>query len=856
MKKLDVLATALIVALVSAASPACADAGSATRPYSVEDMLKNEDLGEVRFDPTGRMLAVEKYAPYADDTDYALTVLDKSRARLSVADVSAKSGLDLLQIGSASNVNYGEFSPDGRKIAVWWREGLQIKTGVYDFDTHALRRFDIVPTLAHALNKYPLWISNDELIYQTTTPSNQLALLAHDRGAHERATEWAKMSWAGKEAAVTVLENGDAPPALPAGYEQTNGLDTIVRVDARTGAVTELGKGFEFTIFHASPVSPDGRYFAMTRQAGVVPQAERSKQFYMYSNRRFELVIFDLKHNAVAQVIGAPGFNVHYVFAWSPSGRKLLYATHRTRDGKTSVSYHVHDLASGKDETLAAKDVEFRSPEVRPGDSWLTPPTGWVGETPMVLAKPKGAAATDRYDWYAIARGKKSVNLTAKLPEEPKGYVANHGNGVLVMSGGELWRISQHGRAESLTETIAPKVLPWCVTFSVWLGNTSECDAAAEKNEQLPVDRAALEADLLALQTLENALPSGVLFLDLKRGTSVPVQGFEAGDKLVAVSALTRSAVVRRNGRDGDRLMLLETNKPARELWHFNRHFAGLDVMQRVVLTRNSAVAKTKPGEELVDWLLLPPGYEPGQRLPLVVYFYPDRRYSREQPWQVDDIRSTSFLNQNILAAQGYAILLASMAISPMGSASDPMLELPAQLIEAAENAVAAGYADPQRWAIMGHSYGGYGTAAVLAQTNRFKSGIALNGLYNVSMAWGVMNSSEKVLSPDTKIPHTVAWAEDGQGRMGSAPWADADRYIRNSPLFSADKITAPLLLIHGDLDGTAPVIQAEQMFTALAKQDKKVQFARYWGEGHGIAGPANIKDMWTRILTWLDETL
>src|SRR5690606_14561681 len=144
----------------------------------------------------------------------------------------------------------------------------------------------------------------------------------------------------------------------------------------------------------------------------------------------------------------------------------------------------------------AASDLEFKSAIARPGDAWLTAPTGWVGETPMVLAKPKGAGAGDRYDWYAIERGRKSINLTARLPEEPKAYVANHGNGTLVAAGGELWRISKHGPAENLTASVAPKVLPWCSTFSVWLGNTSECDGIAGENSQLPVERSALAADV------------------------------------------------------------------------------------------------------------------------------------------------------------------------------------------------------------------------------------------------------------------------------------------------------------------------------------------------------------------------
>src|SRR3546814_14190253 len=72
---------------------------------------------------------------------------------------------------------------------------------------------------------------------------------------------------------------------------------------------------------------------------------------------------------------------------------------------------------------------------------------------------------------------------------------------------------------------------------------------------------------------------------------------------------------------------------------------------------------------------------------------------------------------------------MASMKISDYGTdGGNPMREMHEQLIRAAENAVAKGYVDPRRWAIMGHSYGGYGTNSVITQTHRFKAAISLDG--------------------------------------------------------------------------------------------------------------------------------
>ena len=90
---------------------------------------------------------------------------------------------------------------------------------------------------------------------------------------------------------------------------------------------------------------------------------------------------------------------------------------------------------------------------------------------------------------------------------------------------------------------------------------------------------------------------------------------------------------------------------------------------------------------------------------------------------------------------------------------------------------------------------------------------------------------------------------------MGVPPWKDPERYMRNSPLFSADQIETPLLLIHGD-DDFVDVTQPQELFNALQRQGKDSVFLRYWGEDHTFGSPANIRDMWQRIFAWFDDYL
>src|SRR3546814_2426588 len=84
--------------------------------------------------------------------------------------------------------------------------------------------------------------------------------------------------------------------------------------------------------------------------------------------------------------------------------------------------------------------------------------------------------------------------------------------------------------------------------------------------------------------------------------------------------------------------------------YRVSEQLAAVGEANPVLLTRR------EPGEDedRNDWLLLPPDHRPGQRHPLLVYFYPDKRYGKEL--KGDDLRDISFLNKNIPTARGYAV--------------------------------------------------------------------------------------------------------------------------------------------------------------------------------------------------------
>jgi acetyl esterase/lipase len=221
--------------------------------------------------------------------------------------------------------------------------------------------------------------------------------------------------------------------------------------------------------------------------------------------------------------------------------------------------------------------------------------------------------------------------------------------------------------------------------------------------------------------------------------------------------------------------------------------------------------------------VLLPPGWREGERLPTVVSFYGGADMSQ---------RASRFGGQNVGAlpaavftTRGYAVLFVDAPLGPDGQPGQPIEELRDAVLPQVYRAAELGYADLNRVAVVGHSYGGYGTAALVSATNLFRAAVATDGVYDLAGTYAWMGTGGGDFN--------IWWSEKGQGRMGRPLWDDARRYVENSPYFRADRIHTPLLLIHGGADRTCPVQDAEKMFNALRRLGRTAQLAVYEGEGH-----------------------
>ena len=137
------------------------------------------------------------------------------------------------------------------------------------------------------------------------------------------------------------------------------------------------------------------------------------------------------------------------------------------------------------------------------------------------------------------------------------------------------------------------------------------------------------------------------------------------------------------------------------------------------------------------------------------------------------------------------------------------------------------GFVDKDRIGVQGHSWGGYQIAYMITRTNLFAAVEAGAPVANMTSAYGGIRW-------DSGMNRQFQY-EQTQSRIGGTLWEETLRYIENSPLFEADKVQTPLLMMHNDEDGAVPWYQGIELFMALRRLQKPVWMLNYNGEPHGL---------------------
>jgi dipeptidyl aminopeptidase/acylaminoacyl peptidase len=802
-----------VLAAAGAAAALLVALPAAGRPFTVDDLLHQQAFHASAVDPEGRWLAFERSEPYdtAERYDYDQQA-GLALSRLFKVDLAHPGpAARLVRAGDDRGVSLGPFSPSGARLAVFRLRGLSWTLGIVEVASGRVLWLAVTPERS-PFGRTVQWIGEDTLLVLARPDGSPPFPLRQGRASADTLPRlWAAAaSGAGAHAFAGSGAYAALRPQPPP--------DRLLKIDARTGARTVLASG-PFVDLEASPDRQ--RVALLARGEDLQPRPDRPSQGDMgIQTQASHLEVLDLASRRLTPV--CPDCDVvPSLLTWSPDSREVLVFTRAAgASWRTGVFRRVDarmGTAAAISVGLTAK-VEFRPERVH---------AGWMGSDPVVLARPASAQDApgrpqQRYDWYRLS-SHGAQNLSARLPE-PGQLLALDTSGLLVGAAGGLWRLDGSGRPTALTGR-----------------NPVRLDAPLP-----PEPRPAQAAPRASFVSIDDG--AGRVVARATVAGLEPIALAPAAGKVVAISAPLRALVVSDRSDAGvESWTALEAGHAAAPLATANPWLAAIDPVEAIPIRHPGP-----EGQPLTSWLLLPPLRAAAGPAPIVTLVYPGSNYPRPS---LGEPRLEAFvMDPRPLLGAGFAVLEASLP-KPAGSL-EPMAGL-ADRIGLVVHAVAAradlaGRVDASRVALWGHSFGGYAVMGAITQTDRYCAAVAIAGISDLTLAWSDLPVERRLAPEDGSWSNwSTGNTESGQIGMRAPPWADPARYARNSPLLHAGDIHTPLLLAHGDQD-IIPLAQSEAMFSALYRQDKDAMLLTYWGEGHFLSSPGNVRDFYARAFAFL----
>lgn len=255
---------------------------------------------------------------------------------------------------------------------------------------------------------------------------------------------------------------------------------------------------------------------------------------------------------------------------------------------------------------------------------------------------------------------------------------------------------------------------------------------------------------------------------------------------------------------------------------------------------------------ELIEWnstdgiplqgvLIKPGNYQPGKKYPVIVYFY---RFFSQRLYEFNQTVVNHRPCFPFYASNGYAMFLPDIRFE----VGRPGFSATKCLVPGVQKLIDMGIADPDAVGLHGHSWSGYQTAFVITQTDIFAAAIAGAPVSNMTSAYSGIRWGSG-LARQFQYEKT-------QSRIGGNLWEYPERYIENSPVFFADLVHTPLLIMFGDEDGAVPWYQGIELYLAMRRLGKDCIFLQYRGEPHHLKKYPNKLDYSIKMKQYFDHYL
>jgi dipeptidyl aminopeptidase/acylaminoacyl peptidase len=250
---------------------------------------------------------------------------------------------------------------------------------------------------------------------------------------------------------------------------------------------------------------------------------------------------------------------------------------------------------------------------------------------------------------------------------------------------------------------------------------------------------------------------------------------------------------------------------------------------------------KNTDGVPLSAMLIKPANFDPSKKYPMIVYIY---ETLSENVHHFVDPRPSHNINASYYASNGYLVLEPDIVYT-IGHPGQSALNC---VLPAIQSVVDKGFVDEKAIGIQGHSWGGYQIAYMITQTTRFKAAAAGAPVANMTSAYSGIRWG-------TGLPRQFQY-EHTQSRIGGNLWEAPMLYLENSPVFRADRVHTPLMMIHNDADDAVPWYQGIEYYLALRRLGREAYLFSYNGEPHGLRKRQNQKDYSMRLQQFFNHFL
>ncbi len=803
-----------------------------THPFSLDDYLKLERVGSgLNGD---EIYYWQQSPPYEDMAYYGhgfggawggghqLHALNLGSSGAVVQRIGTELGGQSYWLDSVS--------PDGRFLAFYYAIDADMRFGLYEAETGDVQSFDVAPVVNEIFGHQSVWVSNHELVLSVHADDFQPVNVARPFTT-TRLLEESENAWrGGVSATVAVSHRG----------EEVIDDGALLRIDAASGEVRSLAPGR----YESLTASADGRFIAGLRVSFGGGDIARGLIGGIYT---YDLVIYDVRNDRLSVLFEGERNVVPGTLNWARQSNTLVFYSFAADSDITVGEYWAFPAETEQIVRFPHFGLDLASNRER-GFSQRPERAHWMDGELAVYARrhtdnsavftPRNFGASleqelGEKDWYIVSRDGATRNATEGLQDVSAIAIARSDSLLTVLAGGELWDIQSEFESDPilLSEDIEGRL--------------------RYPSQIIHRPYANLPRDVIPLQAISETSRSAVLFnIEDAALVSVPFPAENA--RFRSGSFTSRTALFYQVTESGGELTLVNESGEERPVSTLNAHLRDVSYSQWRPISYDIEIGDEE--HRVSGCYLLPADYQPDQQYPVIVDIYPNVAGCGSNQVTRFDSHATGHL----FASAGFIYFRPNTLRRYYADPLEPLQSLPALVDQGVEALVEQGVADSNRVALYGISQGSVAALYVAAHSEHYGAVIVSHGWADLMSHYFESSFVQMFYEDVYPFSGSAPRYNNTHGsdfNLGTTPFENVDAYLENSPLFLADQIDTPTLLLHSDRDNFS-VRQYEMMFVALKQNDVPSRLVRYWGEGHGPSSPGNMRHYWDEILAWTDEHL